>query len=249
MKKTQNEEFDLFLLFKTLYASKWIISIFVVLTLILGTGYYLNKKPIYKSEMIFLIDNILPFYEAEKVFTDLEKIFYSATIFRDWKKNNTSTLIKFEDFSKTKIVEETIVQQNPLKITFEIKNKNKIILLIKSKELKYLDDVYNYAKYMNNLLKSSYKLEAVSALSIIEKNIDILSKLGKGKKGNVDYMTIKLFLMKIQNGAQPFVISRPTIPIKVSPKLSLILIFSFLLGSILGCFYVIFREDIHNSKN
>ena len=246
MKKTQNEEFDLFLFFKTLYASKWIISIFVVLTLILGTGYYLNKKPIYKSEMIFLIDNIPPFYEAEKVFTDLEKIFYSATIFRDWKKNNTSTLIKFEDFSKTKIVEKTIVQQNPLKITFEIKNKNKIILHIKSKELKYLDDVYNYAKYMNNLLKSSYKLEAVNALSIIEKNIDILSKLGKGK---VDYMTIKLFLMKIQNGAQPFVIGRPTIPIKVSPKLSLILIFSLLLGGILGCLYVIFREDIHNSKN
>ena len=134
MKHVQNDEIDLFKFFMTLWDGKWVISTFIIMFLLLGTGLYLTKKPIYKSEMTFLIDNIPPWYKDEKTFTDLQKLFYSANIFRDWKKDNTSALIKFEDFSKTKIVEKTIIQQIPLKITFKVKNKKNFILLIKSNE-------------------------------------------------------------------------------------------------------------------
>ena len=250
MIQKHNDEIDLFLFFKTLYDGKWIISIFVVLSLTLGTGFYLKEKHVYKSEIKLSIDNIPPFYKREgipdfnKIFSDIKKIFYSTKIFEDWKKVNTNTLIKFRDFSMTTIVDGTIIQQDPSKIFFEVNKKNNIILVTSSNDLEYLDNVYNYIVYVNNLLKLKYKLETINALSIIEKEIDILSKIQK-----VNYMDFKIFLLNIEKGAQPFIINRPTMPVKVAPKLFVILSLSVLLGSLLGGFYIIVRNIIHNRKN
>lgn len=243
-------EIDLFLFFKTLYDGKWIISIFVILSLILGTGFYLKQKHIFKSEIKLSIDNIPPFYKRDgkpdlnKILSDIKKIFYSAKIFEDWKKVNTNILIKFNDFSMTTIVDGTIIQQDPSKIFFEVKKKNNFSLITRSNELDYLDNVYNYIVHVNSLLELKYKLETISALSIIKKELNTLSKIQ-----NVDYMAFKIYLMNIEKGAKPFIINRPTMPVKVTPKLSVILSLSVLLGSFLSCFFIIVRNIFYNRKN
>lgn len=246
MKKTQNDEIDLFLFFKTLYDGKWVIIAFVILGLLLGFGFYLSKNPVYESKLKFSIDTIPPFYEEKEVLVNFQKIFYSGNIFRDWKKVNTNTILKFQDFSKIEILNGTIIQTDAAKITFEIKKKNNFFLRISSNELKFLDDVYNYTLYVNNFLKLNYKLESNSALSIIKKNISLISKLGKS---NLDYLSIKLFLMKSEKGAQPFDINRPTMPKKISPKnLFPILNFSFMLSVIIGCLFIVIRKVTLNHK-
>jgi len=225
-----------------------------VIAFLSGVTFYLTKKPVYESKLTFLIDNIPPYYEIggepnlHKVFFDFQKLFYSPNMFENWKTINTNASIKFEDFSKTRTFDGTIVQQNKgiLKITFENKSKNDLFVLIKSKDLKFLDEVYDYVTYINNLLNSSYKLESINALSIIKKDFSLLSKLQKSK---IDYMTIKIYLMKTENGNKPFIIDRPTMPIKISPDLYLILNLSIFLGGIIGFLYVIARNIFHNHEN
>lgn len=254
MVRMQNDDIDITTFFKTLWNGKWIICVFTVLGFLLGVSYYLVKKPVYESTLTFSIDNIPPYFLIEgkpdlhKVFSDFQKLFFAAKIFEDWKTINTNALIKFEDFSKTKTFNGTIIQQNKgtLKITFENKNKNDFFVLIKSKDLKFLDNVYNYITYINNLLNSSYKLESINALSIIKKDLILLSKLEKSK---IDYMTIKIYLMKTENGSKPFIIDRPTMPLKISPNLYFILNLSIFLGGIIGCIYIVARNVFHNNKN
>lgn len=247
MVKMQNDDIDIVTFFKTLWNEKWIICVFIVLAFLSGVSFYLIKKPVYESKLTFLIDNIPPYYEidgkpnVDRVFSDFQKLFYSPDMFEDWKTNNTNASIKFEDFSKTKTFNGTVIQQNDgaLKITFE--NKINFFVLIKSKNLKFLDGVYNYATYINNFLNSNYKSESINALSIIEKE--------KLEKSKIDYMTIKIYLMKTENGSKPFIIDRPTMPVKISPNLYLILNLSIFLGGIIGCLYIIARNIFYNNEN
>ena len=126
MDRMQNDDIDIITFFKTLWNGKWIICVFTVLGFLLGVSFYLVKKPVYESRLTFSIDNIPPFYEingkpnADKVFSDFQKLFFAAKMFEDWKTINTNALIKFEDFSKTKTFNGTVIQQNKgaLKITF-----------------------------------------------------------------------------------------------------------------------------------
>ena len=229
MLKTQDNEIDIFKLLKTLWDSKWIISSFVILALFLGAGFYLNTKPIYLSKLSFSID-IAPIFLEEidgtpkpnKVLVDLENLFYSANVFEEWRNINKNTLINYENFNKTKII-NGIVFKNPdtaLTIISDDKNKNNFFILIKSNNLKFIDDVYNYFTYVNNLLKSNYILEATNALSIWEKKYDLLSRFENKK---INYMNLKIFLMKMENERGPLIINRPTFPEKVSTKLSFFL--------------------------
>lgn len=251
MLQTKDDEINIFNLFKIFWDSKLVISSFVILALLLGTGFYYDKKPIHLSKLTFSIDSVPPFYklngktDTHRVLADFQKLFYSANIFESWKNINKNTLIKYEGFSKTKIIDGIILENSDsvIKINLDNKNKNDFFLIIKSNNLKFLDDVYNYFIYVNNLLNSNYRSEAFKALSIIKKEIDLLSKLEKNK---LDFMATKIYLMKTEYERGPFTIDRPTIPETISPKLGLILSLSLILGVVIGCFYVIFYKIVLN---
>ena len=251
MLQIQDDEINIFSLFKTFWDSKWVISSFVILALLLGTGFYFTRKPTHLSKLTFSIDIVPPFYklngrpDTHRVLGDLQKLFYSANIFESWKNINKNTLIKFENFSKTKIIDGVILENSDsvLKINLDNKNTNNFFLIIKSNNLKFLDDVYNYFIYVNNLLNSNYRSEAINTLSIIKKEIDLLSKL---EMNDIDFMATKIYLMETENERGPFTINRPAIPETISPKLGLILSLSLILGVVIGCFYVIFYRNVFN---
>ena len=61
--------------------------------------------------MIYSIDTIPPFYEDDKVFADFQNLFYSISIFEEWKKSIGNTSLIFEDFSNTKVFDGVVVSK------------------------------------------------------------------------------------------------------------------------------------------
>ena len=55
--------------------------------------------------MFYSVDTKPPFYTVNKVSVDFKKKFYSVNVFEEWKQNNSSTSLVFEDFSMTKVVD------------------------------------------------------------------------------------------------------------------------------------------------
>ena len=103
--QVQDDEIDLFEFFKTLWDGKWLISAFVAIAVLLGGSFVLLKDAVYESKLIYSVDTIPPFYEANKVSTDFQNKFYSVSVFEEWKKNNGDTSLVFDDFSATEVVD------------------------------------------------------------------------------------------------------------------------------------------------
>ena len=61
-------------------------ALFLLIAVLLGSGFLFVKGSVYESKLIYSVDTIPPFYENEKVLTDFEKKFYSIKVFKDWKK-------------------------------------------------------------------------------------------------------------------------------------------------------------------
>ena len=112
MYQVQDDEIDFFELFQILWDGKWLSSAFVATAVLLGGGFLLSKDPVYKSKLIYSIDNIPPFYGANKVSTDFQKKFYSVRVFEEWKQNNSNISIVFEDFSRTEVVDGFILSKS-----------------------------------------------------------------------------------------------------------------------------------------
>ena len=112
MNQVQDDEIDFFELFQTLWDGKWLISAFVAIALLLGSGFLLLKDAVYESKLIYSVDTIPSFYEADKVSTDFQNKFYSVSVFEEWKKNNGDTSLVFDDFSATEVVDGFVLSKN-----------------------------------------------------------------------------------------------------------------------------------------
>ena len=97
MNQVKVDDIDLFALFRTLWDGKWLISAFVAIAMLLSS-FLLLKDPVYHSKVIYSVDTIPHFYDANKASTDFQKKFYSVSVFNEWKQNNSNTSIVFEDF-------------------------------------------------------------------------------------------------------------------------------------------------------
>jgi len=86
VRPTYDDEIDLFEFFETLWDGKWLISAFVAIALLLGSGFLLLKDSVYESKLIYSVDTIPPFYEENEVSTNFQNKFYSVSVFEEWKK-------------------------------------------------------------------------------------------------------------------------------------------------------------------
>ena len=75
------DEIDLIDILKTLWLSKKVISIFIILALLIGSCFLFFKDPSYESKLTFHIGDIPPFYEEEKVSAEFINLFYSRKTF------------------------------------------------------------------------------------------------------------------------------------------------------------------------
>ena len=83
MYQAQDDEMDLCELFQTLWDGKWLISAFIAIAMLLGGGFLSLKEAAYESKLIYSVDIIPPFYNADKASSDFQKKFYSLAYLRN----------------------------------------------------------------------------------------------------------------------------------------------------------------------
>jgi len=244
MSQTYDDEIDLFELFQVLWNGKWLISAFVALAFLLGGGFILSKDKVYESKVVYSIDTIPPFYSGDKASTDFQKKFYSIDVFKEWKKNKDNTSLLFDDFSKTEVIDGFVLtkdEDEPLAVI-----KDSASILVKSNQLSILNDFYNYAEYINLLLKDEYVSRANDELKIIETRFKDLTLAESSIVQTV--LSIDRYIASAEKGDNVLSIERPSTPKKVAPKSSLILALSLVLGGFIGAAYVLIMNAIKTRR-
>ena len=248
LRPTYDDEIDLFEFFETLWDGKWLISAFVAIALLVGSAFLLLKDAVYESKLIYSVDTIPPFYEENKVSTDFQNKFYSASVFEEWKKNNGDTSLVFNDFSATEVVDGFVLSkgEGAQLATLASEKKGGSFVLVKSNQLPILDDFFEYATHINELLKDEYVVRAKEELKIIDARFKDLGSADSNIVNTV--LSIDRYIVTAEKGAKVLAIQRPTMPQKVSPKSSLILALSVVLGGMIGVFFILVRNAITKRK-
>jgi hypothetical protein len=251
MNQAQDDEIDLFELFQIFWDGKWLISAFVATAVLLAGIFVLSKDTEYKSKLIYSIDTIPPFYEASKVSSDFQKKFYSASVFEDWKQNNSNVSIVFEDFSVTEVVDGFLMSKDKGKLlaTFETNKRHHSVLLVKSNQLPILDGFFKYVIHINGMLKDEYVARAKEELKIIESRFKDLGSVNSSADSAIvdTVLSIDRYIVTADKGAFVLAIQRPTKPQKVTSN-RLILVMSVFLGGIIGVFFILVRNAIAKRK-
>ena len=234
------DEINLFDFFKTLWDGKLTITVCAVITVLVGAGYIFVKDSIYESRLTYSIDTIPPFYEKQKIIQDFQNLFYSKSLFEDWKRSTGNISLSFEELSETIVIDGIVVSKNEEdKLVIFVKNKDSSFILVKSNELFILDEFFKYANYINRVLMNRYIILVSDALKITKARFNELNYVNQVVEIG---LSIDRFVMSAQNGANLLKIQHATIPIKTSPISSLIIILSFILGIIIG-FCVVFIQN------
>ena len=254
---TYDDELDLFAFFETIWNGKWIISTFIVIAALLGGSFIFVKDAVYESKLTFVVDIIPPFYrenkntnntvrkiQIDKVLNDYKKIFYSKKVFEGWKKNIGNSPLVFEDFSLNEVVDGFVIlkSKDEQLITLSSEKENRFIL-VKSNQFIILENTFKYSTYVNELLKRVYLVRAKEEL----KRFNNSSLENSGNLQSI--LPIDRFIVSINERSGILMIQRPTIPKKVSPKSSLILVISVVLGVMVGVVYVLVSHSIRKRKD
>jgi len=243
-----SDEIDLFELLQTLWDGKWLIASFVAVAVLLGGSYLLQKDSSYESKLIYSIDTLPPFYAADKASTDFQNKFYSVSAFDEWKQRNINTTLVFEDFSATEVIDGFILSKNEDEqlATLASEKKGVSFVLVKSNQFPVLDDFFEYAVHISSLLKDEYVVRAKEELAIIESRFKDLSTADSTIVNTI--LSIDRYIVSAERGSNVLTIQRPTMPKKVSPKSTLILAMSLVLGGMVGVFFMLLRNAMAKRK-
>ena len=235
-------------LFSTLWDGKWFITAFIVMTTLLGIIFINIKEPVYESKLAYSINAKPPFYTDEKVFTDFKKYFYSKKIFEEWKKSIGTTSLVFDSFSETQEFEGILIsKKEDDRLANLISGKKGIsFVVIKSNQLSILNDFFKYNNFINNILTDEYNIRAKDELRIIESRLKDVYSANVGIAQRV--LDIDRFVVTIEKGSHVFKLLHPTIPKKVKPITSLIILMSVLIGGMLGAIFFHIRKSMIKRK-
>lgn len=241
MSPINDDNIDLFELFQVLWNGKWIISTFMAVCISLGGGLTLIKDKEYESKIFFSINTIPPFHDASKALTDFQKRFYSESVFEEWKKNNENISLVFEDFSTIQVLDGVILSKGKhgLLATLDLDNGH---ILVKTNKFPLLNDFYNYATHINELLRDEYIFRANEEL----KNLETRFANFSSADNNIVEIVISFdsYIASANQGNAVFFIERPLVPQKITLLLWPILALSTALGGCIGAAYVLILNAI-----
>ena len=245
MNKSDNN-LDLYKILLTLWGGKQLISIFIIIFSLIGTGIFIQQPPFVSKSIILITAKDNPvFSNSRDALLIFEKIFYSKDVFNDWKKDNNSS-INFEDFHREALVNRFIVSRTDSKTAIFILRRNDAYIKVMSEELSIPSQFFHYSNYINNLLRPKFLLEANRKLELLEKRYK-----GKTMDNNViiDKLSqLDVSISKINEGHNILAIKAPTIPKQAQRKIYRTLGTYALIGFIIGSFFVLIRQAFRRRK-
>jgi hypothetical protein len=251
LKPIQDNEIDFFELCNTLWGSKWIITAFTLIAILIGSGFIFSKQPAYESKLTYFINNAPPYYKDDEILKDFHEKFFSKNIFEDWKKDFGKSVLKFEDFNTTELYNGVIIaksEYNQLARMISTKKGNKYIL-VKTNNVSMLSDFFEYSQYIIQLLDKVYLYRAKDQINLVESRFKKFSKTN-ALSSSIDetVLLINKFIVRVENNEPIIIMKHPTFPKKLSTNSTLILVLSIVLGGITGTMYVLILNTIHQRR-
>ena len=242
-----DDEIDLFELFAVLWDGKWFIGVFVAVALSIGGGVLLVKDEVYESKLTYEAANLPPFVDQAAALSDFRTMFYAKDTLDSWKSVNETSRILFKDLSNKTFIDGILVSKDEGDMLAILSSKNGgNFVLVRSNDLVLLNEFFLYAAHINHMLKSNYILRAKDELEMIEARFNDVGIMSDNVIQNL--LATDRFIVTAEKGGDVLSIQRPTFPIKISPKASLILALSILLGGMAGVVSLLLRNAIRKRK-
>lgn len=247
MNKTRNEDIDLFGLCKILWQSKRTLILFPLITGLFGCLYNIFIDTAYKSSFQYNIQIVPPFYSKEQVAENFRIKFLSEILFNEWKSKNNDSNITQEFLSLKKNVNgfELMKNNSETMVTFTVKNKNDGLYAfhVKSNNLILLNDFFQYAQFVSDILKAEYRQRCKTELKIIKRSI-------KDLMATNNYITnilvLDRFIELVDNGAKVINIHPSNMPKKDQAPSSLIFSLAVFLGLVISVVFILVRNAIRD---
>ncbi len=256
IQSSYNDEIDIFDLLNRLYKGKWVISLFVLISILSGLSYYFIKDHVYQSKLYYEITNPPPFVQSKIIHNDLNNYFFSEKMFNKWKNIYTKkTSINYEEFLNTEILNGFVFQKRKDQLFIEfIQIDGLHAISIKSKNLSMINDFFNYLNYINRNLMTKYISKVEEELTITKNFIRGFSSNDFSNQSQINSLQKLMDLNSYLNNAKEeytvLTIKRPTVPIRTSPpRLSILMSVSLVLGLIIGSFYVLILQSFRQHKD
>lgn len=244
----QNDEIDLLELFITLWQGKWVIIAVTALSAMLCALYFMLTPAQFEAKITVINDTAPPLHEADVLHKDFKKTLLQKSHFLQWRKVNEATSLTYDLLSENDVLDGFVVSKEEDEKDVVIRNEeNTSNIIVRSNNLSLLSDFYDYADFTNKSLTASYLKRAENELSEFEARLADFSVLDEV----VVQLSVKTigFVDDVKNGAKLFQVKRPTMPKKTSPRLSLLLALSLVLGGFLGAVIVLMRKAISSYRD
>lgn len=237
----KKDSIHIFDFLKIIYNGKGLLTAAVFIAIILGSiVVYIQPSGTYQAKLTYS-QNLKPVYtSSNQVREDFKNLFYSQSVFDNWKENNKKNNISFDDLW-AKVASEN-GKEIYVKPNTKIKFKN-LALIINSGEPNFINNILSYTRYVNKRLSNEY-------LSRSEKEIGIFTSLhsnyGIALSGEnmQSYFELDRFISSINNGILIFDIHHtPLILTKNHPRIILIYSLSIFLGLIFGLLTIFVRHE------
>ena len=249
MKQLRDDEIDVYEFLLTLWSGKWIIGFCILAFMLISDVKFKMQAISYESKIDYSIDILPPFINEEKGLNDFQIMFYSENYFDSWKKKYEKPSIKFEDLTQTTNVDGIFITKNEssrLAILVSEKtkdSKNRSHILIKTNQLRILNDFFNYANYLSEELNSKYIKRANEELKFISNE----SNVSQNDMTNA-FLEIDRYIEIAKDGRGALLIYHPTEPEDTSKNYMTILGTNFIIGSLIGIFLVFILKGISKMR-
>ena len=245
---TVNEDLDFFEFFERLWDGRWLIGVSVVIAFLLGGSLVLSEDPVFESKIFYQVDTLPAFYENDEVIDDFQKNFYSVSVFDDWKKSNSSGPLIYENLEETKVIDGFFLSKNQSELlaTFATSKEGITSIIINTDQLATLDDVFKYAKHINDMLETEYVSRAKDELTFLDTRFK--SSTEPGFEALQMAILHNRFITSVENGVSLLKIKNPTVPKKISPRFLLVIVTSGTSGGIIGILLTFFLNAVKTRK-
>ena len=243
MKNFENhndDTIDIFRIFEVLWNNKKTIFYFLSICLIITLAQIFFTKNSYHSKIFITPNNLPPFASKNIAFNDLKNLFFNEKIFDSWKYQNSKSILKFDHFNRTEVIDGFLISKNKKELLVNLEKYE--YFKITTNNIQMLSEIHTYLLYVSLKLKEQYLNRANDEIKKIN-NIIVRTNLSGDSSATISKtLSLSRFVDIGEFGGSLFEFDYPLKPIKGTLNHTTIGIIIFIIGFILSLFFIFIRH-------